>query len=141
MRGAVLAFLASTLLACAHPPRMEVVGVYEVQPDAQAYADALEVQGDEDYVRRELSSVVLVELRVRDADYRCWAGDFKQPHTDYVAYDESFLDLGSGDQLERPHLLGYSASQDRKTGRLVKWVDATKTTEPATIEEVERYRL
>jgi|GEM_PF-6745354 len=122
--------------------RIEVVGTFRVDPAPEAFRDALAVQGDEDYVRRELSSIALVELKVLEADHRFDLSRFKQPHTDYVAYDETFLDLEHGSKLEYDCChLGFGVFEDSETKRLLKYTQATERTEYATVEEAEQYRL
>ncbi|MBI5708111.1 MAG: hypothetical protein HZC36_14110 [Armatimonadetes bacterium] len=122
--------------------RLQVLGVYKFEPPEQAYHDALEVHGDPDFVRSELSSLVLVELKVEGADYRFELGNFKQPHTVYVPYDETFLDPDTGEKIAPDHgYLGFSVYEDPDTGRLMKYVRDTEETKEATIEDAERYRL
>jgi hypothetical protein len=72
---------------------LSVKGVYKIEASSEAYKDAMSSRGDEEYVKGELSSLVLVEIEVRNADHRFDLGDFKQPHTAYVPYDESYLDI------------------------------------------------
>jgi hypothetical protein len=123
-------------------PNITVIGVYKVEPSPQAFKDALSVQGDEDAVRQELSSVVLVELRIQSADHRFELSNFKQPHTEYVPYDETFLDIATGKPLElKRSELGFGIFDDVKTGRTMKYIQATETTVLATIEDARRYRL
>jgi hypothetical protein len=122
--------------------RLTVLGVYKVEPSGEAFQDALSVQGDEEYVRRELSSLVLVELKVEGADHRFELTNFKQPHTEYVPYDETFFDLEGGATIAPNRAdLGYGVFDDPATKRTLKYTQATEKTTPATVEEVERYRL
>jgi hypothetical protein len=122
--------------------RMEVVGAYKIDASPEAFADALSVQGDEERVRRELSSIALVELKVQDADYRFELANFKQPHTEYVPYDETFLDLETGSLIEyKRSSLGFGVFDDPETKRTLKFTQATEKTEEATAEEAEQYRL
>lgn len=121
--------------------RLTVLGVYKVEASAEAFQDALSVHGDEEYVRRELSSLVLVELKVEDADHRFDLGNFKQPHTEYVPYDETFFDLETGATIAPNADLGYGVFDDPTTKRTLKYTQATETTTLATVEEAEQYRL
>lgn len=79
---------------------LSVRGVYKVQASSEAYKDAMSSRGDEEYVKGELSSLVLVEMEVKNADHRFDLGDFKQPHTECVPYDESYLDIVTGHVME-----------------------------------------
>jgi hypothetical protein len=122
--------------------RLTTLGVYRVEPPAEAFQEALSVHGDEDYVRRELESLVLVELRVEAADYRFDLTNFKQPHTEYVPYNETFLDLETAAPIAPSRVdLGYGVFDDIETKRTLKYTHETQKTEPATVEEAERYRL
>jgi hypothetical protein len=71
------------------------IGVYRVHPDEKAFKDAMGVQGDADYVQREFENLVLVELKIDDLASSFDIGKFKQPHTEYVPYDETYLDCDS----------------------------------------------
>jgi len=48
-------------------------------------------RGAEQAVRDELSSAVLIECEVSDADESFDVGDFRHPDSDQAAYDEVFL--------------------------------------------------
>jgi hypothetical protein len=85
-----------------HPAnRMNVVatGVYLVRPDFGALREALRCHGDKTYVRRELGSLVLIELEVRDATQVFGLGRIHQPGNQNVPYDERYF------SLDREHLL------------------------------------
>lgn len=85
-----------------------VKAVYKVDVPREAFDHAISARGDEEFVNRELSSVVLVELEITGADYRFDLSEFKQPHTPYVPYDETFFDIGTGKiiELDRSDLPG-----------------------------------
>lgn len=122
--------------------QIEVVGTYKIDAPPEAFEDALAVQGDEDYVSRELSSIALVELKVLGADHRFDLTRFKQPHTEYVPYDETFLDIEHGTKLDYDGShLGFGVFDDFGTMRTLKYTQATERTEDATVEEAEQYRL
>jgi hypothetical protein len=122
--------------------RLTALGVYKVDPPAEAFEDALSVQGDEEYVHRELSSLVLVELKVEGADHRFNLANFKQPHTEYVPYDETLLDLETGAVIEPNRAdLGFGVFDDLDTKQTLKYTHATEKTEAASVEEAEQYRL
>lgn len=75
---------------------VSIKGVYKVDVSRKAYDDAMSARRDEEFVKRELSSLVLVELEITGADNRFDLGEFKQPHTPYVPYDETFFEIGTG---------------------------------------------
>jgi len=84
-------------------PTIEILGVYRVPFSEPLFAQAMEWKyadtaftpeerkQTEKAVRELLSSVVLIECEVRDADDKFDVEDFRQPDSDQVAYDEAFL--------------------------------------------------
>jgi|SRR6266566_127914 len=84
-------------------PTIEILGVYRVAFSEPLFAQAMEWKyADTEFtpeerketekaVREELSSVVLIECAVRDADDKFDVEDFRQSDSDQVAYDEAFL--------------------------------------------------
>lgn len=121
--------------------KVSVKGVYKVIAPDEAYRDAMSARGDEEYVNSELSSLVLVEIEIDGADHRFDLSEFKQPHTEYVPYAETFFDIESGKIIkpDRSHL-GFSVFTD-ENGHSMKYVTATNETQEVTNEELENYRL
>src|SRR5262245_60421996 len=68
-------------------------GVYSVRPGFGALREALRCHGDKTYVRRELGSLVLIELEVRDATAPFDLGRIHQPGNQNVPYDERYFSL------------------------------------------------
>jgi hypothetical protein len=88
-----------------------VKAVYKVDVPREAFDHAISARGDEEFVNRELSSLVLVELEITGADHRFDLSEFKQPHTQYVPYDETFFDIRSGKVIE-PNISDPSGTRD-----------------------------
>lgn len=88
-------------------PEIEILGVYRLEVTKEVFQAQLPMYGDEDQCREHFSSVVLIELLVRDVDSRFDVGDFTQPNPKYpfnspqVAYDEALLSLDGEELLER----------------------------------------
>ncbi len=92
-------------------PRVQILGAYKIKLTNQLFQKALTQKYSgpyskhlehltekqrhfaEERVKEELSSVVLLEVLVKGADKRFSMGDFRQPDTDQVAYDEAFLSM------------------------------------------------
>jgi hypothetical protein len=66
------------------------IGVYKVAVPKKEYEYALEVQADERYVKAELGSVVLIELRITGADERFDVMAFGQEGNLYVPWLEKY---------------------------------------------------
>jgi len=120
--------------------KVSVKGVYKVNASPEACEDALSTHGDEAFVKSELSSLVLVELDIKGADHKFDLADFKQSHTEYVPYDETFFELETGNVIKPRTGLGYSVFTD-KAGHLKKYITATNETTDVTVEELEQYHL
>lgn len=71
------------------------VGAYHVQVPESEYAAAMDCHDDSDYVAKELGSLALVELEVIGMPATTAITEFKQPHTEYVPYDESYFEIGT----------------------------------------------
>ena len=82
---------------------IRILGAYKVELTDDLFQRAMELkyggielskrqrlEAERD-VRNELSSIVLIEAVVENPDDRFDAGDFTQPGSDQVAYDEAFL--------------------------------------------------
>lgn len=88
-------------------PEIEVLGVYELEVTDEVFRAQLPMYGDEDQCWDHFSSVVLIEVIVRDVDHRFSVGDFTQRNPDYpfnspqVAYDEALLSLDGEELLDR----------------------------------------
>jgi hypothetical protein len=78
-------------------------GVYSVRPDFGALREALRCHGDKTYVRRELGSLVLIELEVRDATTAFDLSRIHQPGNQNVPYDEQYFSLDRGRLLDGAH--------------------------------------
>ena len=63
-------------------------GVYWISPGFGALRDALRCQGDKEYVREQLGSLMLIELEVTDAVEPLDLGEIHQPGNTNVPYDE-----------------------------------------------------
>ena len=73
--------------------RITPIGVYKIRPDKEAYDDALETHENADYVKKELGSVVYVELKIENSPKTIDIYDFKQSHTEYVPYDVKYYSV------------------------------------------------
>jgi hypothetical protein len=71
---------------------IEVVGVYKIVPDEEAFEDAMTCTGDENEARAVLDSIVLIECAVSNADERFQIDDFGQEGSDQAPYDEVYFD-------------------------------------------------
>lgn len=83
-------------------PKIEILGAYKLEfADEQirqfiedSFGDALDETEKEEMLtakRDELASVVAFDIRVTNADRKFDVGDFTQPDSDQVAYDEVYL--------------------------------------------------
>jgi hypothetical protein len=84
-------------------PTIRILGVYQVELTDDLFQHAMEMKYDglklsrrqrrqaKDSVRKELSSVVLIEVVVENRDDQFDVGDFTQLGTEQAAYDEAFL--------------------------------------------------
>src|SRR2546425_5925455 len=84
-------------------PEVHVVGIYELDVDAALIKEALDLKYPieqcskqarrkaESIVSEELSSAVLVELTIENADENYSANDFAQLDSDQAAYEEKHL--------------------------------------------------
>lgn len=77
------------------------IGAYSVDVPASEYAAAMDCHADSAYVAKEIGSLALVELEVLDMPATGSITDFKQPHTKYVPYDESYFEVSTLEPL--PH--------------------------------------
>jgi hypothetical protein len=94
-------------------PTIRVLGAYQVELTDELFREAMETkyggmelsesqrQQAEANVREELSSVVLLEVLVENADERFDVGDFSQRGSDQVAYDEAYLALDGTSVVSR----------------------------------------
>ncbi len=102
--------------------RVQVLGAYKVELTDQLFKKALKlkfgefgreylnnitgerrsfVESAEKQVSAELSSIVLLEVLVENADKQFDVGDFRQPDSDQIAYDEAFLSVEGTTLLSR----------------------------------------
>lgn len=83
-------------------PKIEILGAYKVEfTDEQikqfiedSFGDALDEAEKEEMLtakRDELASVAAFDVSVTNADNKFDAGDFTQPGSDQIAYDEVYL--------------------------------------------------
>lgn len=89
---------------------IKLIGVYRVKFTKQLFKDAWEEKYGgidlnrkekktaEKYVREELSSIVCVEVLVKNRDQKFDISDFCQPGSDQVAYNDAYLSL-DGNEL------------------------------------------
>lgn len=94
-------------------PKIVVLGAYRIEPTEELVNAAIEVKFGgmllssddkrkaEEAVRRELSSVVLLDVLVSNPDERFDVGDFGQPESDQVAYNEAYLSLDGKSVISR----------------------------------------
>lgn len=85
-------------------PAVQIIGVYQVAMTEASVQEAMdwkyggitlsaaEKKEAEEYIREELSSVVLLDIIVTNPDSSFDLTDFHQPGSDQVAYNEAFLD-------------------------------------------------
>ena len=86
-------------------PKIEVLGAYKVAPTAKLFQEAMESKyggiqlsgrdrkAAEEAIRQELSSIVLLDVLVRNPDEQFDVGEFNQPGSDQAPYDEANLSL------------------------------------------------
>jgi hypothetical protein len=85
-------------------PKIEILGAYKLSfTDEQikqfiedGWGDTLNVTEKQEMLtlkRQELASVAAFDVLVKDASLKFDAGDFTQPGSDQVAYDEVYLSL------------------------------------------------
>jgi hypothetical protein len=84
-------------------PAVRFVGAYRVDVPSSEYDAAMNCHDDEEYVRAELGSLALLEIEVTGMPKDTSITEFKQPHTKYVPYDESFFDRTTLAPLEHEH--------------------------------------
>ncbi|HXT42285.1 MAG TPA: hypothetical protein VN887_19915 [Candidatus Angelobacter sp.] len=84
-------------------PKVHVVGIYKLNVDPALVKEALDLKYPidsysaqarrraEPVVFKELSSAVLIELTIENADENYSVGDFEQPDSDQAAYEERYL--------------------------------------------------
>lgn len=94
-------------------PMVVILGVYKVPLTQDLFREAMEVKfagldlsaeerrDAEEAVRRELSSVVLLDVLVSNPDERFDVGDFGQPDSDQAPYDEAYLSLDGKSVISR----------------------------------------
>jgi hypothetical protein len=75
------------------------IGAYPVPVSESERNAARSCHQNDEYVSRELGSLALVELEIIAAPEVFDIGDFKQPHTNYVPYDETYYDPVSLEKL------------------------------------------
>jgi len=86
------------------------IGAYRVHVPESEYAEAMNCHDDPDYVAAELGSLALVELEVLGMPATTAVTEFKQPHTEYLPYDESYFEIDTLAPL--PHDLYKLPTQD-----------------------------
>lgn len=86
-------------------PNIRILGAYKIDPTEELFRQAMDLKYGgvaltpdqreqvERHVRDELSSAILFEVLVENPNYRFDVGDFSQPGSDQVAYDEAYLSL------------------------------------------------
>jgi len=81
------------------------IGAYAVPVSETERKAALSCHGDPKFVAKELGSLALVEPETIGAPEDFDNGKFKQPHTTYLPYDETYFDAASLERLsdERSH--------------------------------------
>ncbi|MDI1268678.1 MAG: hypothetical protein PSV40_06190 [Polaromonas sp.] len=82
--------------------RIRFIGAYGVDVPEGAYTAAMDCHDDSEYVAKELGSLALVELEIFDMPATGSISEFKQPHTKYVPYDESYFDATTFEPLRHP---------------------------------------
>jgi len=95
-------------------PQIELLGVYSLCVTDELVREEAECRYDEpsseqeNEIRQELSSIVLVEVMVRNPDAKFDVGDFRQPQEGVdpamwqVAWNESYLTADGGKLAEEP---------------------------------------
>lgn len=68
-------------------------GTFLVRPGFAAIRDAFRCHGIDDSVRKELRSIVLVEIEVHDASGPLDLGEWHQEGLQHVPYDEAYFSL------------------------------------------------
>jgi hypothetical protein len=88
-------------------PEVQVVGVYKLDVDASLVKEALDLKYPidsysaqarrkaEPAVFKELSSAVLIGLKIENPDENYSADDFGQPDSDQAAYEDKYLSSNS----------------------------------------------
>ncbi|MEP7353004.1 MAG: hypothetical protein ABI824_07200 [Acidobacteriota bacterium] len=85
-------------------PTIETQGIYKLEPTTELYEAQFAQMGNHDQCRDHFSSLVLIEVIVRNIDDRFSIGDFAQAHGEkslsntQVAWDEALL-TEDGQQL------------------------------------------
>jgi hypothetical protein len=98
------------------------LGAHKVNVPPSEYQAALECHDDAEYVSKELGSLALVELEVRSMPRDTSLVEFKQPHTKYVPYDESYFQLETLEPLAHsPH--GLPDAQDFRVAFYLHFFD------------------
>jgi hypothetical protein len=93
-------------------PSIELLGAYKVKMTKKLFNEAWDSKYGDSYpkkhrkkakkfLREELSSIVLVEVLIRNQDENLNMIDFSQPGADQVAYDEGFLTLDGTELISR----------------------------------------
>ena len=92
--------------------KIEIVGVYKVPVTDELFQKAMETKfgsglsffeklSAKKTIKAELSSVVLVEVIIKNPSPSINISDFSQPDSDQVAYDEAFLNRDGTSILSR----------------------------------------
>lgn len=94
-------------------PKIQVLGAYKVEPTDDLLKEAFKLKcygmqlteseraEVERIVREELSSVVLLDILVTNADERFDIGVFGQPDSDQAPYDEAYLSIDGTTVISR----------------------------------------
>ena len=94
-------------------PKIQVLGAYKVELTDDLLEEAIEIKSYglqltesekaelEKAIREELSSVVLLDVLVTDADERFDIDNFGQPGSDQAPYDETYLSLDGTTVISR----------------------------------------
>ena len=94
-------------------PDIELLGAYRVENTKDLFKKAWDTkfggiklgekqkQDAKRFLRQELSSIVLIEVIVKNHDQDFDVGDFLQEESDQVAYDEAFLSIDGSEVISR----------------------------------------
>ncbi len=116
-------------------PSIHILGAYQVHPTEELFRQAMSLkygglalsldQQDlaKQLVRDELSSVVLFEVLVENPDRNFDVGDFSQPDSDQIAYDEAYLSPDGKSVISR---LRAPDSESLRLAFYLHYVDSSK---------------
>ena len=86
-----------------NPPEIKVLGAYRVEFTEELLQNVMESKyggielsekqktNAENAVREELSSIVLLDVKIDNPDEKCKIDNFRQPDADQAPYDEAYL--------------------------------------------------